>query len=41
MRYRVRMQVDAVGRALERLVDEGFLQANGTGEQRRYRLIRR
>lgn len=40
MRQRVRVQVEAVGRALDRLVASGVLEAVGSGEQRRYRLKR-
>ena len=41
MRQQVRAQVEAVGRALDRLVADGVLEIVGTGEQRRYRLKRR
>jgi hypothetical protein len=40
MRQQVRVQVEAVGRALDRLVANGVLEEIGTGEQRLYRLRR-
>lgn len=40
MRQQVGAQVEAVGRALDRLVAEGVLETVGTDEQRRYRLKR-
>jgi hypothetical protein len=40
MRQHVRTQVEAVARVLEELVDEGVLEAIGSGDQRRYRMKR-
>lgn len=40
MRQQVRAQVEAVGRALDRLVSSGVLEEIGTGDQRLYRLKR-
>jgi hypothetical protein len=41
LRRLVRVEVEAVGRALDRLVADGVLESFGTGEERRYRLLRR
>lgn len=41
MRQQIRVQVEAVGRALDGLVAGGMLEIVGTGDQRRYRLKRR
>jgi hypothetical protein len=40
MRQHVRVQVEAVARVLECLVDDGVLEEVGTGDRRRYRLKR-
>jgi hypothetical protein len=40
MRQQVRIQVEAVARALDRLVASGLLEVIGSGEQRLYRLKR-
>jgi hypothetical protein len=40
MRHQVRVQVEAVGRALDQLVEDGVLEESGSGEQRLYRLKR-
>jgi hypothetical protein len=40
MRQHVRTQVEAVARVLDQLVDEGVLEAIGSGDQRRYRMKR-
>jgi hypothetical protein len=40
MRQRIRVEVEAVGRALDRLVAEGVLEVVGSGEHPRYRLKR-
>ena len=40
MRHHVRVQVEAVARALDGLVASGALEELGTGEQKRYRLKR-
>jgi len=40
MRHRVRVQIEAVGRALDQLVEDGVLEETGSGEQRLYRLKR-
>jgi len=37
MRNQVRAQVEAVGRALDRLVASGVLEVIGSGDERRYR----
>jgi hypothetical protein len=41
IRQQIRVQVEAVGRALDRLVADGVLELVGSGEQTRYRLKRR
>jgi hypothetical protein len=41
MRQQVRVQIDAVGRALDALVARGVLEEIGTAEDRVYRLKRR
>jgi hypothetical protein len=40
MRQQVRAQIEAVGRALDRLVASDVLEEIGSGDERRYRLKR-
>jgi hypothetical protein len=40
MRHQVRVQTEAVGRALDHLVADGVLEELGSGEERLYRLKR-